>query len=109
MAGDMKEIMSMIKKKVKVFSSGQMAESMREDGKTENNTVLEPTPPLVVKQNKESGKRVKDFIGFKTNETIFVFFKVFKILRINLRIFLILVDNYFSLFRGFVLVILWHL
>ena len=69
----------MIRKRVKVFSSGLMVESMREDGKTENNMVLEPTPPLVVKQNKESGKRVKDFTGFKTNETIFVFFKNFKI------------------------------
>ena len=73
MAGDMKVIMSTIRKRVKVFSSGLMAESMKEDGRMENNTVLEPTHQQAVKQSKESGKRVKDFTGFKTNETIFVF------------------------------------
>ena len=73
MAGDMKVIMSTIKKRVKVFSSGLMAESMKEDGRMENNTVLEPTHQQAVKQSKESGKRVKDSTGFKTNETIFVF------------------------------------
>ena len=73
MAEDMRVIMSTIKKRVKVFSSGLMAESTKEDGKMENNTELVPTPLLVVKQSKESGKKVKDFIGFKINETIFVF------------------------------------
>jgi hypothetical protein len=78
MAGDMKEIMLMIRKRVKVFSSGLMAESTKEDGKTENNTVSEPTLLPAVKQSKESGKKVKDFTGFKTNETIFVFLMFLK-------------------------------
>ena len=55
------------------FSIGLMAESMRVDGKMENNTELVLTPQLAVKQSKESGKKVKDFTGFKTNETIFHF------------------------------------
>jgi len=55
-----------------------MAESMKEDGKTVNNTELELTLLLAVKQSKESGKKVKDFTGFKTNETIFVFLMFLK-------------------------------
>jgi hypothetical protein len=68
MAEDMKVIMSMTRRRVKVFSSGLMAESTKEDGKTVNNTELVHTPLLAVKQSKESGKKEKDFIGFKTNE-----------------------------------------
>jgi len=73
MAGDMKVIMSTIRKRVKVFSSGLMAENTKEDGRMVNSTELVPTPLLAVKQSKESGKKEKDFIGFKINETIFVF------------------------------------
>lgn len=73
MAEDMRVIMLTIKKRVKVFSSGLMAESTKEDGKMENNTELVPTPLLAVKQSKESGKKEKDFTGFRINETIFVF------------------------------------
>ena len=73
MAEDMRVIMLTIKKKVKVFSSGLMAESTKEDGKMENNMELVPTPLLAVKQSKESGKKEKDFTGFRINETIFVF------------------------------------
>lgn len=68
MVDDMKVIMSMIKRRVKVFSSGLMVESTREDGKTVNNTELVHTPLLAVKQSKESGKKAKDFTGFKTND-----------------------------------------
>ena len=38
MEEDTRVIMSMIKRKVKGHSTGQMAESMKEDGKMENNT-----------------------------------------------------------------------
>jgi hypothetical protein len=55
-----------------------MVESTREDGKMVNNTESELTPLLVVKQSKESGKKVKDFTGFKINETIFRLFNSFK-------------------------------
>lgn len=78
MAEGTRVIMWMIRKRVKVFSSGLMAESMKEDGKTANNTELELTLLLAVKQSKESGKKVKDFTGFKTNETIFVFLMFLK-------------------------------
>jgi len=64
-AEDMKESTSMTRKKVKESFSGQMAESTREAGKTENNTELVSTPPQVVKPSKESGKKVKDYIGSK--------------------------------------------
>ena len=56
-----------------MFSSGLMAESTKEDGKMENNMELVPTPLLAVKQSKESGKKERDFIGFKINEIIIVF------------------------------------
>ena len=81
MAESMKVNMLTIKKKEKVFSSGQMEESTRVVGKTVNNMVLVLTPLQVVKQSKESGKKEKDSTGFKTNETIFNQYK-FKILRI---------------------------
>jgi hypothetical protein len=55
-----------------------MAESTREAGKMVNSTESVPTPQLVVKQSRESGKKVKDFTGFKTNETIFVFLMFLK-------------------------------
>jgi len=73
MAEDTRVIMSTTRRRVKVFSSGLTAESTKEDGRTENNTVLEPTHPPAVKQSKENGKKVKDFTGFKTNETILNF------------------------------------
>ena len=50
-----------------------MAESTMEAGKTENNTVLEPTPLQAANQSKESGKKERDFTGFKINEIIIVF------------------------------------
>ncbi len=60
--------MSMIKRKVKGHSTGQMAESMKEDGKMENNTEQEPILLQVEKQRKDSGKTAKDCIGFQTME-----------------------------------------
>ena len=89
MAGDMKVILSTIRKRVKVFSSGLMVESTREDGKTVNNTELVLTLLLAVKRSKENGKKVKDFTGFKTNDLIFLFlmFQINKELKV--RIFLI--------------------
>jgi hypothetical protein len=68
MAGDTKAITLMTKKRVKEFSIGLMEESTKEVGKTENNTELEPTPLLAVKQNKENGKKEKDFTGYRINE-----------------------------------------
>ena len=67
MVEDTKEITLMIRKRVMVFSIGLMAESTKEDGKTENNMVLVPTPLQVEKLSKESGKMERDFTGFKTN------------------------------------------
>lgn len=69
-AEDTKVIMSMIKRKVKAHSTGQMVENTREVGKMENNTELEHTPLQVEKLSKENGKKAKDFIGFKTNESL---------------------------------------
>jgi len=68
MAEDMKVIMSMIKKRVKEFSSGLTVESMREDGKTVNNMELVHTLLQAVKQSKENGKKERDFTGSKTND-----------------------------------------
>jgi hypothetical protein len=73
MAEDMKVIMSMIRRKETESSSGLMAESMTEAGKTENNTVLELTLLPAVNPSKENGKKERDFIGFKINEIIIVF------------------------------------
>jgi len=38
-----------------------------------NNTVWALTPQLQAKQNRESGRKERDFIGFKINEIIIVF------------------------------------
>lgn len=64
MEDDMKVNMLMIRKRVKVDSTGLMEENTREDGETASSMELEPTPQLVVRQSKESGKKEKDCIGF---------------------------------------------
>jgi hypothetical protein len=61
---DMKVNILMIKKKEMVTFIGQMEESMREDGKMVNSTVLVLILRLVVKLNKVNGMMVKDFIGY---------------------------------------------
>jgi hypothetical protein len=61
---DMKVNILMIRKRVMVTFIGQMEESMREDGKMVNSTVLVLILQLVVKLNKVNGMMVKDFIGY---------------------------------------------
>jgi len=66
----------MIKKKVKVYSTGQMEGNTKVDGRTENNMELEHTHLQVAKLNKVNGKMVKDYTGLqviilKKNELIF--------------------------------------
>jgi len=56
----MKVTTLMIRRKVTVYSTGQMAESMKEDGKMVNNMVLVHIHQQVAKPNKANGKRVKD-------------------------------------------------
>ena len=55
--------MLMIRKKVKVYFIGPMAENMKADGKTVNSTELVHTHQRQVKQNKVNGKMEKDYIG----------------------------------------------
>ena len=64
MVEDMKVITKMIRKKVTVLSIGLMVGNTMEDGKMENNTVWELIPLPVVNQNKENGRKEKDFTGF---------------------------------------------
>jgi hypothetical protein len=61
----------MTKKKDRAFSTGLMVENMKVVGITVNNTVSEFTPQLVVKLNKESGKKERGCTGFSKmiNET----------------------------------------
>ena len=54
----------MIKKKVKVDSSGLMEENMRVAGEMESNMESEHTLLQAVKPSKESGKKEKDFTGY---------------------------------------------
>lgn len=53
--------MQMIKKKVRVLSTGLMAGSMKVAGKMENSMAMEITLLLVAKSNKEDGKKERDF------------------------------------------------
>ena len=63
MVEDMRVNMLMIRKKVKVYFIGPMAENMKADGKTVNSTELVHTHQRQVKQNKVNGKMEKDYIG----------------------------------------------
>jgi len=63
MVENTKEIMQMIKKKVRVLSTGLMAGSMKVAGKMENSMAMEITPLQVAKSNKEDGKKERDFNG----------------------------------------------
>ena len=65
MAEDMRETMSMIRRKAMVYSSGLMEENMKVDGKMVSNTVLVLIHQPVERPSKETGKRVKDLIGFQ--------------------------------------------
>lgn len=60
-----KESTSMTRKRVKESFSGQTAESTRAAGKTENSMELVSTRQPVVKPSKESGKKARDYTGFK--------------------------------------------
>ena len=53
----------MIRKKDKVYLHGQMAESMMENGKMENNMGLDIILLLLEKSKEENGKMVKDLNG----------------------------------------------
>lgn len=58
---------SMIKRRDKESSFGQMVEDMKVAGKMVSNMVLELTHQRVEKPNKVSGKKVKDSIGSQMN------------------------------------------
>lgn len=60
---DMRVNILMIKKKVKEFSTGLMAENMKEIGKMGNNTASEYTHQQPVRLKKESGAKEKELIG----------------------------------------------
>jgi hypothetical protein len=62
-AESMKETMLTTRRKDTVSSTGQMAESMKVDGRMVNNTVLEPTPVLVARPSRENGKMERDSNG----------------------------------------------
>jgi len=70
MEEDTKVIMLMIKRKVMVFSTGQMVENMKEDGKMVNNMESEHILVLVEKPNKENGKMERDFNGFHNDYSL---------------------------------------
>ena len=53
----------MTRKKVKVLSIGRMAENTKVAGRTESNTETEITLRLVVKSNKEDGRKARDSSG----------------------------------------------
>jgi len=66
----MKVHTSTIRKKVKVTSSGPMAVNMKVAGKMVSNMESELTLPLVEKLNKENGRMVNGFTGYKIPPTI---------------------------------------
>jgi len=59
-----------IRKKVKVTSFGPMVVNMKEAGRMVSNMELELTLPPVEKLNKENGKTVNGFTGYKILLTI---------------------------------------
>jgi hypothetical protein len=67
----------MIKKKVKDLSTGQTVVNTKEAGKMESNMVSVHILLQVERQSKESGKKERDFTGFKTNDLLnyAIFFK----------------------------------
>jgi len=65
MEDGMKAHTSTIRKKVKVTSFGPMAVNMKVAGRMVSNTESELTLPLVVKLNKENGRTVNGFTGYK--------------------------------------------
>ena len=66
MADDMRVTTSMIRRRAKVPSTGQMDVSTREVGKMVNNTALANTPQLVARPNKANGKTERESAGSKT-------------------------------------------
>jgi len=67
---DTKEIMSMTRRKDMVCSTGQMVESMRVDGKMENNMESVLTQVLEERPNKENGQMERDSDGWHNEQTI---------------------------------------
>ena len=65
---NMKVTTLMTKKKVVVFSYGQMEESTMESGSTESNTVSESITLQRVKLRKENGKKARESDGSLMNE-----------------------------------------
>jgi len=51
-----------------VFSSGQMAENIKDIGKMENSMAKESTLDLMVKNEKENGRRGRESSGLKKME-----------------------------------------
>ena len=64
MVEDTRVTTSMTKKKDKDLSIGQTVENMKVAGKMVNNTELVPTHPPAEKPSKENGKKEKDCTGF---------------------------------------------
>ena len=54
---------------VMAFSNGQMAENIKEIGKTESSMVKESTLDLMDKREKENGKKERESSGLKRMET----------------------------------------
>jgi hypothetical protein len=65
MVENMKETISMIRRKVKELSTGQMEGNTKVAGRMESNMETDSTRRPAVKLNKEDGMRERDFIGFK--------------------------------------------
>jgi len=65
MVESMMETISMIRRKVKELSTGQMAGNTKVVGRMESNMETDSTRLQVVKLNKENGMRERDFTGFK--------------------------------------------
>ena len=61
----MKESTSMIRKKDRVSSTGQMVDNTTEDGLMENSTESEHTPQPVVNAKEESGSKARELNGYQ--------------------------------------------
>ena len=65
MVESMKETISMIRRKVKELSTGQMVGNTKVAGRMESNMETDSIHQPAIKLNKEDGMRERDFIGFK--------------------------------------------
>lgn len=62
--GDMKGSILTIKKRARVFFTGQMAENMRESGKMESNMVLGFTLQHQARPRRDNGQKERELHGF---------------------------------------------